>query len=111
MPNEILDEIEQHTGPRTCPVCGHQFPLGAFVRRYIRSYGLSKWNCQACQTPIKCDFIKVQFYWLLGLVPCGLLFSVLVAYLDLGLFNMIYLIPFFAFVLLTLYHVNFEQAS
>ena len=89
MSNDILDEIERNTGPRTCPECGHQFPFGDFVRRYVMSYGLSKWSCQGCHKLIKCDFIKVQIIWLVGLLISGVLFSVLTFYFDLGAFNFI----------------------
>ena len=111
MSSDILDEAEKYAGPRTCPECGHQFPFGPFVRRYVMSYGLSKWSCQSCGELIKCDFIKVQVYWLLGLLPFGFLFSVLMSYLDIGVFNLLYSMPFFAFVLLTLYYVRFEKVS
>lgn len=109
MREDILDEAEKYTGPRTCPKCGYQFPLGKFVRRYVMSYGLSKWPCYGCHEVIKCDFIKIQFYWLLGLLPFSFLFSVLITYADLGGGNVLYLIPFFAFVLLTFYYVKFEK--
>ncbi|MEO0726283.1 MAG: hypothetical protein AAFZ63_17200, partial [Bacteroidota bacterium] len=93
MHHNILDEAEKHTGPRTCPNCGYQFPFGKFVRRYVVSFGLSKWKCHACREVIKCDFIKLQFYWLLALLPCGFLFGVLDGYFDLGLFNIVFLLP------------------
>lgn len=111
MHNNILDEAEKYTGPRTCPVCGHQFPLGDFVRRYVMSYGLSKWHCQGCRELIQCDFIKIQFFWLLGLIPFSGLFGVLVYNSDLGLLNIIYVIPFFTFVILTFYYVKFEKCE
>ncbi len=110
MHNDILDETEQYTGPRTCPECGYQFPLGKFVRRYVMSYGLSKWNCQNCGQAIQCDFIKLQFFWLLGLIPFGFLFGASLSYFDLdNSFSFFFLLPFFAFVLLTFYYVKFEK--
>ena len=109
MNQDILDEREKYTGPRTCPECGHQFPFWKFVRRTVMSYGLSKWSCQGCNEVIKCDLIKLQLFWFLGLLPFGFLFSVMISYLDLGLFNVIYMIPFFAFVLITFYYVQFER--
>ena len=109
MRNDILDEVEEYTGPRTCPECGYQFSFWAFVRRYVVSFGLSKWSCRGCGEFIKFDFIKIQFFWFLGLLPFGYLFSVLIFYFDLGLLNIIYATPFFAFVLLTLYHGKFEK--
>jgi hypothetical protein len=111
MRNDILDEVEKYTGPRTCPECGYQYPLWVFVRRYLMSFGLSKWPCYGCRQIIKCDFIKINFFWLLGLLPCGLLFSVSIYYLDLGWLNIIYLSPYFAFVLLTLYYAKFEVSE
>ena len=109
MNNNILDEAEKHTGPRTCPECGHQFPFWEFVSRYLRSYGLSKWLCQNCREPLECDFIKIQVYWLLGLIPFGFMFVYLMSNADLGSLNFIYLIPFFAFVLFTLYYAKFTK--
>lgn len=110
MSNDILDEVEKYTGPRTCPECGHQFPFGQFVRQYVMSYGgLSKWACQGCRELIKCDFVKVQVFWLIGIVPFGFLFSVLISYFDLGFLNIIFSAPFFAFALLTLYYAKFEK--
>lgn len=109
MSNNILDEAEKYTGPRTCPECGHQFPFGDFVKRCVMSYGSSKWSCQACRTAIKCDLIKVQLFWLIGLLPFGFLFSVLRPYVDLGSFDFLLVVPFFAFVLSTLYYVKFEK--
>lgn len=111
MSNDILDEVEKNTGPRTCPECGYQFPFGAFVIRYVMSYGLSKWSCQGCRELIKCDFIKIQIMWFVGLMISGVLFGVLTTYLDLGLLNIIFLIPGFAFVLLTLFYVKFEKCE
>lgn len=110
MSKDILDEVEKYTGPRTCPECGHQFPFREFVRQYAMSYGgVSKWVCPGCRELIKCDFIKIQFFWLVALVPCGFLFSVLVSSFDLGMLNIIYVIPYFAFVLLTFFYVKFEK--
>lgn len=110
MSNEILDEVEKYTGPRICPECGHQFPFGKFVRQYVMSYGgLSKWSCQGCGELIKCDFNKIQFLWLVSILPFGFLYSVLITYFDLGFLNFIFLTPFFAFVLLTLYYAKFEK--
>jgi len=113
MSNDILDEAIEHTGARTCPKCGYQFPFGEFVKRYVRgyvmSYGLSKWSCQNCRELIKCDFIKIQMMWLLGLLISGFLFGVLTPYFGLGLFNILFLIPFFAFGLITLFYMKFEK--
>jgi len=109
MNNDILDEFEKHTGPRTCPECGFQFPFGKFVRRFVMSYGLSKWSCQGCRELIKCDFIKIQMMWLIGILVNGILFGVVISYSNLGLFNIIFLIPFFAFVLRTLFYAQFEK--
>lgn len=109
MSNDILDEVEKNTGPRTCPECGYQFPFEEFVRRYVMSYGLSKWPCKGCHKLIKCDFIKIQIMWLIGLLASGFLFGVMTSYFDLGLLNIIFLIPGFAFVLLTLFYAKFEK--
>jgi len=107
--NEILDEAIKHTGPRICPECGYQFPFGEFVRRFVLSYGLSKWSCRSCREIIKCDFMKIQIMWLVGILINGGLFALVISYLDLGLFNLIFLIPFFIFVLRTLFYAKFEK--
>ena len=111
MSKNILDAAEEYSGPRTCPHCGHQFPFGAFVRRTVMSYGLSKWACHGCQKMIKCDLIKLQFYWLLGLLPFGLLCGVFISYYNFKGLNVFFLIPFFAFMLFTFYHVKFKKAE
>ncbi|MEM8524869.1 MAG: hypothetical protein AAGG68_09505 [Bacteroidota bacterium] len=111
MSNNILDQVEDYIGPRTCPKCGHQFPFWKFVSRYVMSYGLSKWRCQSCGTLMKCDFIKLNFLWLLGLLPFGFLIGGLISYFGLGVHNLLFLIPFFAFVLLTFFYVKFEKVE
>ena len=100
MSNNILDEGVKYKGPRTCPECGHQFPFGEFIVRYIMAYGLSKWHCQGCRKLIKCDSISIQIVWFIGLLISGVLFGVLTSNFNLGLLNVIYLIPSFAVVLL-----------
>ncbi|MCR9288612.1 MAG: hypothetical protein NXI23_14650 [Bacteroidetes bacterium] len=109
MRNDILDEGIKYTGSRTCPECGHQFPLEKFVKRYIMAYGLSKWSCQGCGELIKCNFITVQITSLAGLVVSGVLFAVMTAYVDLGFFNFIFLLPGCALFLLAFYYVKFEK--
>lgn len=111
MSNDILDEVEKNTGPRTCPECGHQFPFWEFVKRYVMSYGLSKWHCHGCRELIKCDYIKIQIIWLFGLLVSGSLFGFLHSYFDWGFFNIIFVIPSFAFVFLTLFYVKFEKCK
>ena len=108
MSNNILD-FEKNTGPRTCPECGYQFPFGEFVKRFVMSYGLSKWSCQGCRELIKCDSINIQIMLLIGLLISGVLFGVLTSYYDLGLLNIIFLIPGFAVVILTFFYVKFEK--
>ena len=109
MSKDILDEAEKYTEPRTCPKCGYQFPFGKFVRRYVMGYGLSKWSCPKCHEVVKCDFIKIQMFWLAGLLVFGFLFSVLMPYVELGLLGITFLILFYVFVLLTFYYVKFEK--
>ncbi len=111
MNNNILDELEKFKGPRTCPECGYQFPLEKFVKRYIMAYGLSKRACQGCGELIKCDFITIQILSLAGLVISGILFAVATAYVDLGFFNFIFLLPGFALFLLAFYYVKFEKVE
>lgn len=108
MSNDILD-YEKNTGPRTCPECGYQFPIWEFVKRFVMSYGLSKWSCQGCRELIKCESIKIQIMLLIGLLISGVLFGVLTSYYDLGLLNIIFLIPGFAAVFLTFFYVKFEK--
>ncbi len=111
MSNDILDEIEKFTGPRTCPECGYQFPFWEFVRRFVMSKGLSEWHCQSCGELIKCDYILIQILWMVGLLVSGILFGVLLPYIGLALLNIIILILNFAFVLLTLFYVKFEKSE
>lgn len=111
MSNEILDEAEKYTGPRTCPECGYQLPYWEFVRRYVISKGLPRWSCRGCQELIECDFIKIQMMSSVGLLISGVLFAVFISFFDWGAFNIIFLIPSFAFVLLTLFYAKFEKKS
>lgn len=107
--NNILDEAEKHTGPRTCPNCGYQFPFRKFVRLYVLSYGLSKWSCQSCGELIGCGFVRLQIIWLIGILISSILVGVLTSYFDLDLFNILFLVPYFTFFLLTLFYVKFEK--
>lgn len=109
MSNNILDEVEKHTGPRTCPECGHQFPFEKFVKIFIMSYGLSKWPCHGCREIIKCNFMVIQMVWFVGSLIYGVLLGVFTHYFGLDVINIIYLIPFLAFTLLTLYYAKFEK--
>lgn len=109
MRNNILDEAEKYTTPRTCPNCGHEYPLRTLVKRYIMSYGLSKWACPNCDTLIKCDFIRIQMIWFVGILLTGVLCGVLNAYFDLGLLNIIFVILYFAFALWVLSQAKFER--
>ena len=109
MSKEILDESEKHTGPRTCPNCGHQFPFRHFMRLYVMGYGLSNWACHGCGEQIKCDFVRVQIIWLLGILSTGILCGISNSYIDLGLFNIVFVILYFAFALWILFNVKFEK--
>jgi len=109
MNKNILDETEKHTGPRICPNCGHQFPFRKFVRLYVMGYGLSKWACHGCGEVIKCDFVRVQIIWLVGILTTGILCGILNSYIYLGLFNIIFVMLYFAFALRVLFNVKFER--
>lgn len=109
MNNDILDGFEKYSGPRTCPECGYQFPFGEFVSRYVMSYGLSKWTCQGCGELIKCDFIKIQIIWLVGLLIFAALFGFLSSNFGLSFLNILSIIPYLAFVMLTLFYAKFEK--
>ncbi|MEL6720133.1 MAG: hypothetical protein AAFO82_19955 [Bacteroidota bacterium] len=109
MSNNILDQVEKYTGSRTCPECGYQLPFGRFVSRFVMSYGFLKWSCQNCGESIKFNFIKLQLLWFAGLVVFGGLMGGLMFYLDLKSFNFIYMLPYFVFVLLTLYYARFQK--
>ena len=109
MSNNILDEVEKHKGPRTCPECGHQFPFGKFVKIFIMSYGLSKWPCHGCRELLKSDFIVIQIIWFGGTLVYGVLLGLLAHYFDLEVINIINLIPFLVFVLLPLYYAKFKK--
>jgi len=109
MPNNILDHNEQSKAPRSCPNCGYEFPFRPFVRRYILSYGMSEWACHSCGEMIKCDFVKLQMLWLLGIFVSAVLIGLLTSYFEMDLFNIFFIIPYFAFMLWTLYHAKFER--
>jgi predicted RNA-binding Zn-ribbon protein involved in translation (DUF1610 family) len=109
MSKQILDETEKYTGPRTCPNCGYEFPFRQFVRLYVMGYGLSKWNCHSCGELIKCDFIRVQIIWLIAILFTGVICGLANSYIDLGMFNILFVILYFAFALRTLYYVKFER--
>lgn len=109
MSNNILDETEKYTGPRTCPNCGHQFPFRDFFRRYIMSYGSSKWSCHGCGELIECDFVRVQIIWLVGILATGVLCGISNAYINLGVFNILFVILYFTFALRILYYAKFEK--
>lgn len=111
MSKEILDEAEKLTGARTCPNCGYQFPFRHFMRLYIMGFGLSQWACQGCGEQIKCDFVRVQMIWLVAILLTGVLFGVMNSYIDLGMFNIIFVILYFAFALRTLFNVKFEKCE
>ena len=112
MNDNILDtpeETEKHTGPRICPVCGYQFPYWEFVRKYIVSYGLSRFMCRNCREVLKCDYIKIQIVWNIGTLIFGVLFWLALSYLNLGAFNFIFLILYLVFVFMTFYYLKFEK--
>jgi ribosomal protein S27AE len=109
MRKNILDEADQLTGPRTCPECGHRFPLGVFMVRFVMSFGLSRWACQGCGTLLKCDFVKIQSIWFVGMLLIWGLGGLLVYYYDPNFFLPIFLLVNFAFIFITLYFVKFEK--
>ena len=73
------------------------------------SYGSLRWACRGCREVLKCDFIKIQTIWLVGLLVSAVLFSFLTSYFGWGLFQVIYLIANFVFFLFTLFYVKFEK--
>ena len=105
----ILDEAEKHSGPRTCPECGYQFPYWEFVRKYITGFGMSKFRCRNCREVLKCDYIKIQMAWHIGTVVFGVLFWLSLAYLNLGVFNFIFLFLYLVFVFMTFHYLKFEK--
>ena len=111
MRNDILDQIEKNTGPRTCPQCGYQFPLWPLVKRLVMSYGSTKWHCPNCGESLKCDTIKLQMIWLVSLLLYSVPLGVLIYYFDLGLLNIAYMIPYFVYVLFTFNQVNFKKSE
>ncbi len=110
MSNDILDEVEKYTGPRTCPECGHQIPFVKFVSRFALSYGLSQWHCHGCGALIKCEFIKIQTLWFVGMLVSGGLLFVLYPYFDFD-FLLIFLITNLIFIMLTFYYIKFEKGE
>lgn len=111
MPPDILDEPIDKTGPRTCPHCGHRFPFNSFARRYGTAFGYSRWDCPRCGTRLTYDFSKLQLWWFVGIALTGVLYGFTSAYFDLGIFNLLYMLPYFGFVLVTLYYVKFERVE
>ena len=111
MNHEVLDEVQKNTKPRSCPDCGSVYPLGKFVRRFILSFGFLKWKCDGCGALLKCDFIKLQLFWFIGLVICLGLVALASTQLKLGDKSMLFLLPYFPFVLWTMYYVKFEKES
>jgi len=109
MSNEILDLEDKYSGPRTCPNCGHQFPFEKFVNRFVMSFGLSKFSCQNCGAPLKCDYMKIQLTWGASLIPIGILFLFLKDYLSVGWLTIISLAIYMTVVLVTLYHAKFKR--
>ena len=108
---DILDEKIDETGPRTCPDCGYRFPFGVFVRRYGAAFGFSKWDCPRCGERLTYDFSKLQMWWFAGLVVTGVAYGFTSRYFDLGIFNLLYMLPYFGFMLVTLYYVEFERVG
>ena len=111
MNNEVLDHIEENTKPRACPDCGQVYPFGKFVRRFILSFGFLRWTCSDCGEVLKCDFIKLQFFWFVGLVICLGLMAVVNSKFKFGEYSMLCLLPYFPFVLLTMYYMKFEREN
>lgn len=72
-------------------------------------FGLSEWACQGCGEQIKCDFVRVQMIWLAGMLLTGVLFGVINSYINLGIFNVLFVILYFGFALRTLFLVKFEK--
>ena len=110
MSNEILDQVEENKRPRACPTCGEVYPFGKFVRRFVLSFGFLKWKCVGCGAVLKCDFVKLQFFWFIGLMVCLGLVALASTQFDFGNNSMLFLLPYFPFVLVTMYYVKFEKA-
>ena len=108
---DILDEQIDRIGPRTCPDCGYRFPFREFAKRYGAAFGYSKWACPRCGERLTYDFSKLQMWWFVGLVVTGVAYGVTARYFDLGIFNLLYMLPYFGFILVTLYYVEFERVG
>lgn len=104
--DNILDAVDKKTGPRTCPECGYQFPLSAFVKRYVMKFGFAKWTCPNCQKSIKYNYTKSNLIGAVGFIACVFAFQILPPKFGLELPNFSFLIPYFVFLLVQL---NFDR--
>ncbi len=108
MSNNILDKTDNHTGPRTCPECGFQFPFLLFVNRYIMKYGIAKWSCPSCQEFITYNYRRTYFLWLVGFFVAILIFQG-IRLLGWDLQNVFFVLPCIVLVLLPLYFGKFDK--
>ena len=107
--DNILDVVDKNTGPRTCPECGYQFSLLLFVKRYIMKFGFPKWTCPNCQKFIKYNYTKSNLIGAIAFIVCIFLFQGLQSKFGLDLPILVFLIPYFFFVLVQLNFDRFEK--
>ena len=100
--NNILDEADKNTGPRTCPECGYQYTLLLFVKRYVMKFGFSKWTCPSCHEFIKYNYFKSNLIGAIVFLVCVFSFQGLQSSLGWDLPNYIFIIPYFFFALILL---------
>ena len=109
MTNDILDKADNHSGPRTCPECGFQFPFLLFVNRFIMKYGISKWSCPSCQAFITYNYRKTYLLWAAGFFLIIFLFQGVRLLFEWNLQNQFFIIPCIFLVLLPLYLGTFGK--
>lgn len=105
----ILDEADQHTGPRTCPECGYQYPFSLFVRRYVLKYGFPKWTCPNCQQFIKYNYTKSNFIGITGSLVYIFIVMGIQSEVDWVIPNSMFLIPYLAIGLILLKRDTFQK--
>ena len=110
MQPNILDEPDAYSGPRVCPRCGHQYPYGRFVLRYVMAYGLGREHCPGCAARVEYDSVKIQVFWLIALVGSMLLLASLLPHFDRLVLGVAYVVANFVFILGSLYYVEFRVA-
>lgn len=107
--DEILDTVDKHKGPRTCPECGYQFPFSLFMKRYVMKFGFPKWTCPSCRKLIKYNFFKSNLIGAVIFFAFVFLFQGLKSTFGWDMPDFIFMIPYFFLALLLLNRDTFEE--